>query len=91
MTLHKPEPTVTVKVFKPLATGVNVAGLLDCPLLHAKLLPLVVSVIDVEANPQTVGTFVPATVGTALMVTGITNADKALQPVRVFCGVTIYE
>lgn len=66
--LQTPEVTVAVKLFKPNAIGVNVAGLEACPLLQAKAAPLVVSVYAVGEIPHIVGTTLAAMVTGAVAV-----------------------
>lgn len=52
--LHKPDDTVAINTLLPNETGVNMAGLVVCPLLQAKLVPLVVNSADWGLSPHTV-------------------------------------
>lgn len=53
-TLHKPDEMVAVKVLSPKILGVNVAGLVACPVFQKKVEPLVLSKLEVGTKPQTV-------------------------------------
>lgn len=52
--LQSPEETVATNTLLPNETGINVAGLVVCPLLQAKLVPLVVNKADWGLSPHTV-------------------------------------
>ncbi len=53
VTLQTPEVMVAVKVFRPDTVGVKLTGLVVCPELHAKPVPLVIRVTLAGIKPHT--------------------------------------